>query len=346
MWCHIWVEPSNGYYAPRWMNLLGASRGHLAVNAFIVVSGFVIGMPIARNDRRIRSVGQFLYRRCRRILPPYYAALMLCILFDSYFGKVGTGTVWDTTLPLTWQRVLATFLLVHNLPDLSGGTISYQFWSIAVEFQIYLLAPLLFPAMRRFGQARALVFAIAISVALHLLWPKGDSLVHWYVALFMMGAIAARRSLENVSSVLIPGLVGLGLCTFAIFAMGRAAWWSYMMPLDIAFGACVATVLVGLHGNSTGRDAWLRRLLSRPTLVWIGGFSYSLYLMHALVIHIFWTALVHVGKFSSIQLWLLLLCLAPLIVATTWIFHLVFERPFSGSSQPTRAQDRLSAASP
>src|SRR5688500_4271280 len=53
---HTWFQPANGYYAERWMNKLGLSYSHLAVDAFIVVSGFVIGLPIARSGDRIKSL--------------------------------------------------------------------------------------------------------------------------------------------------------------------------------------------------------------------------------------------------------------------------------------------------
>jgi peptidoglycan/LPS O-acetylase OafA/YrhL len=49
--------------------------GHHAVTAFIVVSGFCLGLPLAGGDfSKPVAFGQFMARRIARIIPPYYAA--------------------------------------------------------------------------------------------------------------------------------------------------------------------------------------------------------------------------------------------------------------------------------
>jgi peptidoglycan/LPS O-acetylase OafA/YrhL len=52
--------------------------GHLAVSVFICISGFCLMLPVARGDGALKG-GPLLFfkRRARRILPPYYAALLL-----------------------------------------------------------------------------------------------------------------------------------------------------------------------------------------------------------------------------------------------------------------------------
>src|SRR5437660_75394 len=55
--------------------------GHYAVGVFIVLSGYCLMLPVARSaDGRLRGgVGSYLRRRAWRILPPYYAALVLAL---------------------------------------------------------------------------------------------------------------------------------------------------------------------------------------------------------------------------------------------------------------------------
>ena len=59
--------------------------GMFAVVIFIVLSGYCLMLPIVRSNKRYFSGGllEFFKRRIRRILPPYYAALVFCILISG-----------------------------------------------------------------------------------------------------------------------------------------------------------------------------------------------------------------------------------------------------------------------
>lgn len=53
--------------------------GHIGVNLFLVLSGFCLYWPFVKAGRKPEpKLWQFAKKRCRRILPPYYAALLLC----------------------------------------------------------------------------------------------------------------------------------------------------------------------------------------------------------------------------------------------------------------------------
>ena len=81
MICHAYHEPGNGYHASWLINHIGLSYGHVAVDVFIVISGFCLMLPVTRRNGELGSVRDFMRRRVRRILPPYYAALILSLLF-------------------------------------------------------------------------------------------------------------------------------------------------------------------------------------------------------------------------------------------------------------------------
>jgi len=57
--------------------------GHYAVGAFIVLSGYCLMLPIVRSTDGKISGGTFHFfkRRAMRILPPYYAALILSLVW-------------------------------------------------------------------------------------------------------------------------------------------------------------------------------------------------------------------------------------------------------------------------
>src|SRR3954467_10500924 len=53
--------------------------GHLSVTVFIVISGFCLTLPVVSTGELRGGMFEFLKRRARRILPPYYGALVLCL---------------------------------------------------------------------------------------------------------------------------------------------------------------------------------------------------------------------------------------------------------------------------
>lgn len=84
MVCHAYFEPANGYYASRLMNHLGLTYGHVAVDLFIVVSGFCLMLPIAQElrytimEKDLPGVGDSCpvkHRTCRKF-PSYFRTII------------------------------------------------------------------------------------------------------------------------------------------------------------------------------------------------------------------------------------------------------------------------------
>ena len=144
--------------APDWSNWL--KFGHLAVAVFIVVSGFSLALSAVRHgDQLPEGYVEYMRRRAFRILPPYWIALVLSCFVVLFTGQY-TGIVIDA------RAVAVHGLLLNNLIDSAkpNGT----FWSIAVEWQIYFVFPLLLLLCRRFG-ASAMVLATCFCVVVSYL---------------------------------------------------------------------------------------------------------------------------------------------------------------------------------
>lgn len=127
--CHHFLAWSSSAL-PRWAQraVSWADFGHTAVGIFIVLSGFSLMLPVARsqNGRLRGGVRLYLSRRARRILPPYYAALLLSLLPSALFSR-----------PLTLASVLSHAVLLHNLDPRWCHDINMALWSVATEWQIY-----------------------------------------------------------------------------------------------------------------------------------------------------------------------------------------------------------------
>ncbi len=92
--------------------------GNYAVPVFTTLSGYVLMLPVARTTNFELRGGfwRYLWRRAKRILPPYYASLVLFLLLIATVPALQSGndTAWFNKVPITLEGVVSHFLLIHN----------------------------------------------------------------------------------------------------------------------------------------------------------------------------------------------------------------------------------------
>ena len=165
--------------------------GRLAVDLFIVLSGFCLTLPLLKTTTLQGGALRFLGRRVRRILPAYYGALALSLALIWALIDAQTGSHWDVSLPVTRNGIIAHLVLLQDV--FHPHEINHALWSIAVEWHIYFLFPLLVLAWRRLGPWANAGLAIALSLTgfhcLHNTVLTGVT-VH-FVGLFALGMLGA-----------------------------------------------------------------------------------------------------------------------------------------------------------
>ncbi len=349
----IW--PGRAPAGPLGFLVTSLAYGRFAVSVFIVLSGFSLMLPVARNGNRLPwGAWGFYRRRARRILPPYYLAMGLSLLLIWLLIGQKTGTHWDISLPVTWSGFIAHVLLYQDFTLHNYATINYTFWSIAVECQIYLLFPALIVLFRRYVRLFAALLIAVLSLlllfALTFTWVgrlpdyTGTEFAPQLIGLFAIGIFAASVHTSPTPRWARLRAIGLwdalALGCFVVVIARSAAWPLYQLDLVIGAGA----VGLLLAASRPGRLNPIRAALEWRPLVWIGGFSYSIYLIHAPLIQVIWQYWLHPLRLSDTltHLGLLLLGL-PLIVAASWGFWYVCERPFLSSRRTAPASAQLSA---
>ncbi|RFC33462.1 MAG: Acyltransferase family protein [Candidatus Nitrotoga sp. SPKER] len=132
------------------------SIGWIGVDLFFVLSGFVLVWPFLGLDARPFSFSEFMHRRALRVLPAYYFQLALLI------AAATAGFMWQ--LP-SWENTFSHVLLLHNFDEKWSSAINGPWWTLPIEWQFYLIFPLLISLLPRFGAWHMLVYLSAIMLA-------------------------------------------------------------------------------------------------------------------------------------------------------------------------------------
>ena len=262
---------------------------HFAVDVFIVLSGYCLVIPVMRSGALSGGALTFFKKRARRILPPFYAGLILSIILD----------LLGHSLPsFSWKTFAVNTLLLQDLAN-ARNNINVVFWSIALEWRIYFLFPAIIVMLQHFGRKTTLlVTAVAgygIALGCHALHVLRDQqfFCPWYLFLFTLGVCAGsvvhdrqrpptpealRKSLAL--SAAVTGLplafllwaypIGNGHMAFVHRGPSWTPSWADSRPRSSSGSAWTA----GGSARTGRRASW------RGALVLLGSFSYSAYLIH------------------------------------------------------------------
>ena len=351
---HAFLYTGVSGQAWRDLPLLGwiTGYGYLGVPVFIVLSGYVLMLPVAgRPGRDLRDgLGRFVLRRARRILPPYYAALALSLLLVLVIPLMrdGAGTSWGSAVPSTPGGIASHLLLLHDLSPGSVNQVNAPLWSVAVEWQIYFLMPLLLlPLWRRFGGLPVVLGATGVTTVASLAgfapWA-----CPWLLGLFAAGMLAAELTIRPRprwagDRLLLGVAVGAG----AVLLLGVTVLQGRVWAAELVAGAGIASLLAwaGARTMAGSRPRALRVFESRPAAR-MGLVSYSVYLVHSPFLALGNLLLLPLGLPTGAHAALMLLVVAPVAVGMgVGFFHLV-ERHFLNTRQVhvTEAADREVAA--
>lgn len=343
-WLEVWPVDYNRYptgalaVLTNWMGY-----GHFAVSVFIVVSGFSLMLPVVRNDWTLRDgTAGFLLRRARRIVPPYYCAIAFSLLLIVLLVGQKTSTHWDMSLPVTPNSLVAHLLLEQDI--FGHGKINHAFWSIAVEWRIYFVFPLMVLLWRRLGGVVTTMGIMLVSYALAYMFggtPLEPTMPH-YLALFALGASAAViavatqtrcRQIRDSLPWTWMTLALIALICLACWLWGQPIGWpdrSMLLLLDGFVGLATASALIGASGPH--QRNLLQHILSWKPLAFTGTFSYSLYLIHAPLVQVVWQYIAHplslLGFGEAGELIITLVVGIPIILGIAYLFFLFCEQPF------------------
>ncbi len=228
------------------------SYGFLGVEFFFIISGFVIFMTL----RTAPTFTDFAWRRFARIYPAYLLSAAIIWLGVRALGyEVYQRSVYDLLVaPAIW-----------TLP-FHGALVSGVFWTLVVEVQFYFLIGVIFYTCkdRWFGVGWLLLSLVCIICQLFSPYLVARLSILGFVPFFTAGICFNRLYHGDFKLIdAVCGLVAFG--TFVYF------WRSKPELLFIVFGMLVLFLLFVL-----GKLPFL----AVEPLLFLGGISYSWYLLH------------------------------------------------------------------
>jgi peptidoglycan/LPS O-acetylase OafA/YrhL len=333
--------------------------GHFAVDVFIVLSGFCLMMPVVRagTGRLPSGFKEYLRRRARRILPPYYVAFALSVALAA--GSVFVLHVGDRAQFGAWP-VLSHLLLIHNFDFGWACAINGPLWSVATEWHIYFLFPLLLlPVWRAWGNIPVVLVGLGLGLAPFYLLPDGRNFwwaYPWFAGLFAMGMAAAATALHPARRE-APAAHRFGswqgaLALFVVFAavdfadiVGRNLW-----ILDTLAGIWASSLILYCSRLSTLRASGdvsttsrMLGMLESTACRKLGAMSYSLYLIHYPLVRASYRLFQKKIHSPELLMAAQLLLAVPVIVGLAYLFHLAFERRFMNQPDNSRVPLRTRA---
>jgi peptidoglycan/LPS O-acetylase OafA/YrhL len=273
--------------------------GGFGVTVFFFLSGFLITTLLRAEfeGRATIDLGRFYLRRALRILPPFYIALSIAL-----------ALTWLSILPSTLDlnAVLAQVMYWPNYWIIAHGTGGQAlgtgvYWSLAIEEHFYLLFPIAFLLLRRsgIGSARQAI----------VLWSICALVLAWRTTLVYALGSSVDRTYMGTDTRIDSILFG---CALAVYgnpaldpsAIARERVWKFLL-LPAAFALLAFSFLyrdgqfreslrytvqgvalypifvVGVRWSSWGPF----RLLNLRPVKFVGVLSYSLYLVHQVILY-------------------------------------------------------------
>ncbi|MBP0019354.1 MAG: acyltransferase [Cyanobacteria bacterium SBLK] len=319
--------------------------GWCGVDAFFVLSGFLITGILLDNKDRVNYFKNFYFRRILRIFPLYYFVLIIIFfalnsLFiqDESYRHLETLQSWYWLYLQNWEVTIHSYASFHILS---------HFWSLAIEEQFYLFWPFIiyFLPKRFLGLVIAIFLIIPLLLRNILLFQNlpPDSLNILYMNTFCRmdslaigAAIAFGLRSEYWQPIILRYsrlLLFLSSASLSVIFIVRGG----LNPVDFYIQSLGYSLLAILFASllvfslSIEEGGTFPRLLSWFPLRYLGRISYGFYVYHYLALFLFRDSLTQYTLNLTHSYWLseilVFLCFAIAIAAIASLSWVVLEKP-------------------
>jgi peptidoglycan/LPS O-acetylase OafA/YrhL len=270
--------------------------GWVGVDLFFVLSGFLITRILLKAKHRPRYFLNFYVKRTLRIFPLYYLFVLGCFVMVQWFHIERLNPIKNYLgYFVTYTPNFLFYRLDGFIPRFAMG----HLWSLAVEEHFYLLWPWVIYINKKQRLIYIALLAIISSVLLgvgmlsHHSWMVMYTFTFSRLSTILLGSLLAVLVLRHtllLQKIMVPLIAVTGLCIAGFYAK---LYFINRLPLDFFLFHPSTTIthsrgimllvfalfFTGLVGYTVSKNKWSAILSTKP-LVWLGKYSYGIYVFH------------------------------------------------------------------
>ncbi len=313
---------------------LYVSRGGVGVELFFVISGFVLALPFASyylfGSKKV-NLKKYFIRRLTRLEPPYVISMtgfliVLLVVMNVSFSEI-------------FPHYLASIFYLHNIIYHIWSALNPVAWSLEVEVQFYILAPVLAFIFFSHGKHKLVNIILVLSIISIILIQQYFGLqkppyfltILAYFQLFLTGFILVIIFLSTwKNSVKRHHLFDvLGLLAFIGMFMSTGFDLHKRLLLTSLVFLFIYSVFRGKIINSFFTNKWITS---------IGGMCYTIYLIHLPLaeLYIRLAKPFYIGNSWGINMIIHNLLFLPLLLIISIVFFLLIEKPCMDRDWPKK----------
>lgn len=311
------LEKADAY---NWLTIF-LLHGNRGVQLFFVLSGFILCLPFCEhflNGKKRVDLKRYFLRRLTRLEPPYIISMVGIFVALIFFN----GDSFSQLFP----SLLASLVYLHGPIFNAAPRVSVVAWSLEVEIQFYLIAPLLFQVFRISPIIRRgiLVLATFIFILVQHFFLRSDLTLVSHIQYFFVGILLADLYVSKVWVSFFQKHF-ISIMVLAIATLAGVMPLKGVLIAQLVFPALVFFLFYAILINPI-----LKKVFSYSFIPIIGGMCYSIYLLHYPVISL----IGRMSKYLKVTNYFLpnLLIQAALIIVPVLlvggIFYYFIERPF------------------
>ncbi len=330
--------------------------GQLGVVLFFVISGYCITAAAYSALVTGKSIWRYSYERIRRIYPPYFVALVLTLLSGLSVQYMNSHHLTEVNhvpnFAFGLEYWFANIFLLQK--ELDTPMVNVVFWSLCYEVAFYVIIGIFLAFAQKVVKKRDFVTGVTVLVltvggsttlTLGTLLIFGKAPVPfdlWHQ--FSIGGLLffllelKRETVSNFTSAFrTMVLLNVGvvcLLTIAYIALRQYGVVDMGHPSSKVRSTVCLLFAILLVGMRRFDELIVKNRLVRP-LVWVGAFSYSLYLVHPIVLP-YVDIVCRKAGLNGDRYWIAFWIQVAVAIAFGRLFYLLLEKRFISNRQVQR----------
>jgi peptidoglycan/LPS O-acetylase OafA/YrhL len=254
-------------------------NGWMGVDLFFVLSGFLITRVLLNTKKSERYYKNFYSRRCLRIWPLYYSALLLMFVVVPSLHPSETHTIFAERSSPWWAYLLFLQNFLVPVPTMATGLLGVT-WSLAVEEQFYLVWPLVVRVFTATQLRRIALGVIGLSPVLRFCLSLHKVNIYSNTFCRLDGLMAGSLLALILSSRgFVPSRFAVGAWATLLVSGSLALLAGTLSARSIQFSLVALAAVSFVYLALFSKQRWLQAVLGNSFLVYTGTISYGIYLL-------------------------------------------------------------------